>query len=271
MGSLWKKWGDSFCLCPPPPAPAAEPQPAEPVQAEPEPAVQPEPAPEPEPQPEPEPEPQPEPQPEPEPQAAPEPPPVQQAAKEPEPSEAQTAVNMPRPPKRPKKKDEPRQDFASVLQTVQDLKQDPPPPKPEPEKKPEETKTSLADAVKQALNKSEQQAPRTPASRAETALNFSELDALRQQLAGCWNVPAGARNAEDLVIEVRVRVGPDRSVQTAELTDMSRAADPFWMAAAESALRAVLNPKCNPLKLPPDKYDVWQSIVITFNPREILG
>ena len=242
------------------------------MEAQPEPAVEPEPAPEPKPEPEPEPEPEVKPEPQPEPPPAPEPKPVQQAAKEPEPAEAQADVNMPRPPKRPKKKEEPRNDFASVLQTIQDLKQDPPPPKkPEPEKKEPEKKVSLADAVKDALNKSQQQAPKTPASRVETALNFSELDALRQQLAGCWNVPAGARNAEDLVIEVRVRVRPDRTVQTAELTDMSRASDPFWMAAAESALRAVLNPKCNPLKLPPDKYEVWQSIVITFNPREILG
>jgi hypothetical protein len=35
------------------------------------------------------------------------------------------------------------------------------------------------------------------------------MDLLREQLYHCWNIPAGARDAKDLVIEVKVQVGPD--------------------------------------------------------------
>jgi len=46
--------------------------------------------------------------------------------------------------------------------------------------------------------------------------------------------------------------------------------DDFFRTAAESAVRAVR--LCTPLKnLPTTKYDRWQEITLTFNPREMLG
>jgi hypothetical protein len=154
------------------------------------------------------------------------------------------------------------------------LKEDAPAPRPtpdptaQPEAKPE---PSLQDKIKQAL--AEPQTPQAPKStiRAEGALNASELDAVRQQIAGCWAVPAGARDADDLVIEMRVTVRPDRTVSSAELLNPEKGSDTFWRSAAERAIRAVRNPKCSPLKLPPDKYDVWNTIIFTFNPKEMLG
>jgi hypothetical protein len=46
--------------------------------------------------------------------------------------------------------------------------------------------------------------------------------------------------------------------------------DPFFRSAAESALRAVLNPRCNPLRLPPEKYEQWQTMTLNFDPREMF-
>ncbi|MEQ9490760.1 MAG: energy transducer TonB [Alphaproteobacteria bacterium] len=258
---------------PPPPEPPPPPPPPEPV-VEPEPVPEPEPAPEPEPVVEPEPVPEPEPEPEPEPVVEPEPEPVPEPEPKPE-----VAKSEPPPPPQPKpkakpkeeppKKEPPKDDFASLLKTVQDLSDEKPPP-PKQEEKKEEPKTSLADAVKSALNNT-QPTPTTASARAESALSLSELDAVRRQIAGCWNVPAGARNAENLIVEVRIEVNPDRTVRDARLVDPSKASDQFWRTAAESALRAVLNPRCSPLKLPPDKYDTWRSIIFTFNPQEMLG
>lgn len=102
-------------------------------------------------------------------------------------------------------------------------------------------------------------------------LSLSEMDALRQQLQKCWMIPAGARNAEDLVIEARVIVGPDAKVQQVELLDQGRMKkDAFFRAAAESAKRSLFHPECTPLKLPLDKYQQWKIFLITFNPQEIL-
>jgi hypothetical protein len=47
--------------------------------------------------------------------------------------------------------------------------------------------------------------------------------------------------------------------------------DPFKLAAAESAWRAVRNPQCNPYDLPRDKYEIWKDLTLTFNPREMFG
>src|SRR5205823_10435853 len=69
-------------------------------------------------------------------------------------------------------------------------------------------------------------------------LTASELDALRtmimQQLYPCWNVPAGARDAKDLGVEVRASLSPDGTVREATILDRSRLNDPLFRAAAES-------------------------------------
>jgi hypothetical protein len=102
-------------------------------------------------------------------------------------------------------------------------------------------------------------------------LSASELDLVREQIARCWNVPAGARDARDLVVWIRAVVDPDGNVRQATIVDQGRAAaDPFYRAAAESARRAFFNPACRPLRLPPDKYEIWRDLLVDFSPRDLL-
>jgi len=49
------------------------------------------------------------------------------------------------------------------------------------------------------------------------------------------------------------------------------ASDPAFRAAAMAATRALRNPQCSPLELPPDKYQEWQTMTIHFDPKEMLG
>ena len=110
--------------------------------------------------------------------------------------------------------------------------------------------------------------PRAPLGSQITA---SEVDLVRQQIARCWNVPAGARDAKDLVVEIRVAVDPDGTVRQATIVDQARlGGDQFFRAAAESARRAFFNPLCRPLHLPPDKYAIWKDLVVDFSPKDIL-
>ena len=98
------------------------------------------------------------------------------------------------------------------------------------------------------------------------------MDAIRQQIARCWLVPAGAKQGESLLVEIRVRMNADRTVRDAEIIDSNRMrTDPFFRAAAESALRALRNPSCTPLNLPPEKYETWKSFTITFDPKDMLS
>ena len=62
------------------------------------------------------------------------------------------------------------------------------------------------------------------------------------------------------------------SVRQAKIMDVNRLfTDEFFSTAAESARRAVLNPRCSPLKLPDDKYDIWKKFVFVFELGWMLG
>ena len=101
---------------------------------------------------------------------------------------------------------------------------------------------------------------------------ISEIDLLKQQLYACWTVPAGAKGAKDMVVRVRVWVNPDRTVSNARILDTNKMQnDPYFRTVAESALRAVLNPACSPLKLPPEKYSVWKKFIFKFELGWMLG
>jgi TonB family protein len=141
-------------------------------------------------------------------------------------------------------------DFASVLKTVEKLK----------------TQTAKVDA-KAPPQPPTQEATTTALS--DQPLTMSEIDAIRQQIEKCWNVPAGARDAENLIVDVRVQLNEDGSVASADIVDKSKLADPFYRAAAESARRAVM--LCSPLQLPTKKYTTWRTITLSFNPKEMFG
>lgn len=159
----------------------------------------------------------------------------------------------PQPPKPEEKKEEKSDPFASVLRNLAG------------EENPQAPANEQPD-----VNSGETPAPGQMAPLGEK-LTISEQDALRRQLESCWNVPIGARDAENLVIELRLFVNPDRTLRQASIVDQRRYnQDDFFRAAADSAMRAVRHPNCTPLALPPDKYKQWQSIVVTFNPKEMF-
>ena len=102
-------------------------------------------------------------------------------------------------------------------------------------------------------------------------LTLSQEDALRRQIGSCWNMPIGARNAENLIVEVLIEVKEDRTVQSAQIVDQSRlSSDSHFRAAAEAALRALRHPRCTPLALPEGYYEQWKTIRFNFDPRDML-
>lgn len=250
---------------PPPPPPEPEPVAAPPPPPEPEPEVaalppEPEPIPEPEPEPVPEPVVEPEPEPEPEPVVEPEPEP----APPPKPQTAKAVL---------KKKPKPPAQFqvSSLLKTLEEIKASQPPAAPEEEKTPEEPKPDFAAQMRQAL------ASRAPAQKSDLSreVSMTEMDSMRTQVinrvAPCWNIPAGAKNAQNLAVLMRLTMNPDGTVQAATVEDQTRYfRDTFFQAAADAARRAVLNPRCNPIQLPPNRYQIWREIVINFDPKLLL-
>lgn len=114
-------------------------------------------------------------------------------------------------------------------------------------------------------------ARREAAAAPDQTLSQSEIGGVVEQIARCWNVPSGARGASDLKIEIAVEINSDGTVRDARIVDTARyGSDDVFRAAAESARRAVLNPQCSPLRLPPDKYEAWKRTTLVFDPSRML-
>ena len=165
-------------------------------------------------------------------------------------------------------------------------KADPPPKsEPTPEKKPDpppDPFTSLLKSVeeftrqtplieqKQAEAKSTEPPPVTaPVSNAsDEPLSLSVLDAVRRQVEDNWSLPAGAREASGLEVEIRILLLPDGTVRDARVVDLERLereGEGFFRSMAESAVRAVQ--RSSPLHdLPPEKYEQWREITFRFRP-----
>ena len=101
------------------------------------------------------------------------------------------------------------------------------------------------------------------------SLSQSEIDALRKRLGECWNPPAGARDAGQIKVVLRVLFKPDATVAIPPQL-VAGSVSPFGPAMAESAKRAILT--CQPFTmLRADHYQLWKDIEITFDPREMFG
>ena len=97
-------------------------------------------------------------------------------------------------------------------------------------------------------------------------LTISELDMIRKQFYECWIVPAGAKDLQNLVVSIQLKLDKDGNVTSSKLVSKIRPKNPFHRAAAESALRAVNHPNCSKLKVPKKKYDTWKTLILDFNP-----
>jgi outer membrane biosynthesis protein TonB len=197
----------------------------------------------------------------------PPPPPVERAAPKPEPVKE---AKIPPPPKHKPKPPPPS--LASLLKDIRkDLKTAPETPAKKPAKPKE--RLAAADLVAGLKPETPKAAPATLPSALSQRESSLIAERVRAQITPCWAVPAGAKDARDMRIGIHIALNPDGSLRgVPSLADPSRmAGDPVFRAFAESALRAIQNPRCSPLKLPTDRYSVWSEMTIVFDPRELVG
>lgn len=96
------------------------------------------------------------------------------------------------------------------------------------------------------------------------------IGAIQRQIAQCWSIPAGAKDAANLIIPIRIQLTPEGElIGIPDILDTSRMEDGYYRVAAEAATRAIR--RCAPFELPKDKYDMWRDIKLNFNPGEMLG
>lgn len=238
------------------PKPSIKAAPQETVEAtapEPEPTP---PAPAPAPAPEPEPLPAPAPKPEP---VKPPPPKAEKAtpADKPAPDKAEKPKPdaKPAPPKPEKAKPAPKLLDAEALSNLLDKSL------PKAKTKPLDT-SALAKTIEKAMPTTARVDPRATATL---------IQAIRAQVAPCWNPPIGGADVKKMTVLLHIEVNRDGSIvgrpSVVSQTGVTGANGDYARAFAETARRAVL--RCAPLKLPADLYDLWKAVEINFDPSEM--
>jgi outer membrane biosynthesis protein TonB len=106
-----------------------------------------------------------------------------------------------------------------------------------------------------------------PTGKAEQ-LSLSELDALRQRLNQLWNIPAGAKDPQELVVQIRMKLKPDGTLAGPPMV-LTSGKSPLFVAARDSAIRAVFRGQPYDM-LRPENYELWKDIEITFDPRDMI-
>ena len=146
-----------------------------------------------------------------------------------------------------KEEDQPEDRLTSILRNVERLRQE------------------------QTSNPEDTQTAKTAAPRAASQIELNEITRIIQQkMASCWRLEPGARDAENLVVQVRIAFNRDGSVRKVDIVDQTRfRSDRFFRSAAENARRAILS--CQPFDLPARKYDLWSIARFNFNPRQMFG
>jgi hypothetical protein len=204
--------------------------------------------------------------------------PVEQPKPEPpKPADDKIALKPkePDPPKIEKPPEPPKPDPKPEVKKVEPPK--PAPPKPTP---PKPNVDNIVDSIlknndKNSPIKTPQQSPQKPkeitrqvamAPEFATVVTASEVEGVRQKIRPCWNSFGGAKDAP--IVSLVVQMNQNGTPIDAEFRDPGRLGDPVYRAAAESARRAIMNPRCQPWPLSPEKYSSWRTITFNFDPRD---
>ena len=248
------------------PKPSPEPTPKLADEPKPEPVKQPEPKPEPIPATEVTPEPQPKQEVKPDPAAQP------IVAESAEAEAVKLPENAPSPDSRPQP---PKAETAKAP----DRKDSEKPAQEQASKPKSEDKEFDADEVAALLNKekasgggakrsTEQASLGGDKTNSGSKLSQSEMDALRGQVQRCWNIPAGAVDAENLRVSVQFKLDPSGALEGTPEVISGGGSSGVERAAAEAARRAVS--RCAPYNLPADKYEAWADVIVNFDPSEMF-
>lgn len=184
--------------------------------------------------------------------------------KQPEPPKVEKPPEPPKPAPEVKKPEPPK----------------PAPPKPAPPKQ-QSVDSMIDDILKNKQSPQKQQTPENQprpvqqvtrqaaaAPNLAAVVTASEIEGVRNKIRQCW-FTQGAMKDQSLVITFVVQMNQDGTPVKADLKDVGRYNnDPAYRAAADAAHRALMNPRCHPWPLSPEKYNSWRNITFNFDPRD---
>lgn len=168
----------------------------------------------------------------------------------------------PRPRTRPE-----RPALAEGTNTAEPTPDPAPEPTPEPAADPDTTVASeVADAVAAALADSLAGIGTVPP---QTGLSASEADRLRLAIQQCWNIGTLSTEAQQVTVTVGFSMTPGAVPEqgTIYMVDNSGGSEGAVSQAFDAARRAIIRCQGDGYGLPPESYDAWRDVEITFNPE----
>jgi outer membrane biosynthesis protein TonB len=100
-------------------------------------------------------------------------------------------------------------------------------------------------------------------------LSQTEVGALRARLQQLWSPPAGAKDPQELTLDLEIKLNPDGTLSGPPIV-LTGGNSPLYLAARDSAVRAVFRGQPYTM-LRPEHYELWKDIVVTFDPRFMYG
>ncbi len=125
--------------------------------------------------------------------------------------------------------------------------------------KPRDT-SAFAKSIEQAIPRGARVGPRQIATLEQ---------AIRAQIAPCWNPPIGGADVQGMTAVLKIRLNRDGGVaappEFVSQTGATAGNQAYARAFVETARRAVL--RCAPLQLPDDMFAYWREFELNFDPR----
>lgn len=120
--------------------------------------------------------------------------------------------------------------------------------------------SAFAKSIEQAIPRGARISPRAMATLEQ---------AIRAQIAPCWNPPIGGADVQGMTVVLKIRLNRDGTVlgqpEFISQTGATAGNQAYARAFVETARRAVL--RCAPLDLPDDLYSYWREFELNFDPR----
>lgn len=132
-----------------------------------------------------------------------------------------------------------------------------------------ETEDAVNAALREALG--DPGAEPAPSRPAGPPLSQGEKDALRVSVERCWNVGSLSSAALATTVVVGVSMTPEGKplVPSIRLISSEGGDDQAARKAFDAARRAIILCGANGYELPPEKYEHWREIEMTFNPERM--
>ncbi|MDC1338075.1 cell envelope biogenesis protein TolA [Pelagibacteraceae bacterium] len=131
------------------------------------------------------------------------------------------------------------------------------------------------DSSKEKVKKTNQISQDKDMSIVTGKLTITEEQALQAQILVCWSIPLGLPYVpDDMLVKIELNLRPDGQIEKMEMLDHAKMNTPgkeTFKTIAESVMRALRNPLCNPLRMPATGYERWKKIIFNFDATEQLG